>query len=525
MQNNFSDFITEALAFLSSSTAVNLYYRIGNAALFLILALGIFWVLHKLFPPLYKKLQSERGKYFRSIVIRGRTILSRKAISSFTILVLQAVRFIISAAVVYETLLLILSQFPFMESLDIKEIVSGFITSLFIIVFSVLIIRALQRFYQFMFRQLQQWKGTRIQSLKFSSVELFSEERIISILKITNSLFRFFSVLLVLYFTVTLIFNQFEVTRSWSAALFNYILSPLNKIFITFVEYLPNLFSVLVILFVTRYAIKLLKFIFDEIEKGTISLPNFHEEWIQPTYQIARTLIIIFAVIVIFPYLPGSNSPFFQGISVFLGLLFSLGSSSAISNIVAGVVITYMRPFKIGDKIKIADTIGKVVEKNLLVTRIRTNRNIDVTIPNSMTLGSHIINYSARAHEDGLILPTTVTIGYDAPWRQVHKLLMNAAVKTEGVLKKPEPFILQTNLNDYNISYELNVYTHEPGAMADIYSHLHQHIQDEFNKAGVEIMSPSFTAVRDGNTITIPEEQREKNYETPSFQISLKQKK
>jgi len=287
----------------------------------------------------------------------------------------------------------------------------------------------------------------------------------------------------------------------------------------SFINYLPNLFTIIVILFVTRYAIRFLKVFFDEISNEKVVLEKFHKDWADPTFKIVRFLIYAFTAIVIFPYLPGSQSPVFQGISVFIGVLFSFGSSSAISNIVAGVVLTYMRPFKIGDRVKIADTTGDIVEKTLLVTRVRTIKNVDISIPNSMIMGSHIINFSSSSSGTGLILHTGVTIGYDAPWKTVHELLINAALATSEINKEPKPFVLQTSLDDFYVSYELNAYTNSPNIMAKIYSELHSNIQDKFNEAGVEIMSPHYGAHRDGNQTTIPENYLPKTYQAPSFRF------
>jgi len=221
-----------------------------------------------------------------------------------------------------------------------------------------------------------------------------------------------------------------------------------------------------------------------------------------------------------FPYLPGSESPAFRGVSIFLGVLFSLGSTAAVANVVAGVILTYMRAFRIGDRVKISDTIGDVIEKTLLVTRVRTIKNEDITVPNAMVLGSHIINYSSSAKDRGLILHTTVTIGYDAPWRKVHELLIAAAHSTEHILKEPSPFILQTALDDFYVSYELNAYTNRPEIMAGIYSSLHQNIQDRFNESGVEIMSPHYAAFRDGNQTTVPGGRTEKDSALPGLNIA-----
>jgi len=191
-----------------------------------------------------------------------------------------------------------------------------------------------------------------------------------------------------------------------------------------------------------------------------------------------------------FPYIPGSNSPAFKGISIFFGVLLSLGSSSAISNILAGFSLIYRRAFKVGDRVKIADFMGDVMEMRLEVTHLKTIKNEEIVVPNSMINSSHVINYSTLANRNGLILHTSVTIGYDAPWRQIHALLLMAAEKTPGLLSEPKPFILQTALNDFYVAYELNVYCNTPQMMVEIYSDLHKNIQDAFNEYGVQIMSP-----------------------------------
>ena len=199
-------------------------------------------------------------------------------------------------------------------------------------------------------------------------------------------------------------------------------------------------------------------------------------------------------------------------------MLFSLGSTAAIANIIAGVALTYMRAFNVGDRVRIADTVGDVAEKSLMITRVRTVKNVEVTIPNAMVLGSHMVNFSALAQEPGLILYTSVT-GYDVPWKEVHKLLMDAARATPDVVEEPEPFVLQTSLNDFSVTYELNAYIKEVKQLARIQSGLHQNIQDKFHEAGIEIMSPSFSALRDGNETAIPEEYLPKSESRKGFRI------
>lgn len=223
--------------------------------------------------------------------------------------------------------------------------------------------------------------------------------------------------------------------------------------------------------------------------------------------------------VLVFPYLPGSDSNIFKGVSVFVGVLFSLGSSSAISNMIAGLVITYMRPFKIGDRIKIADMTGDVIEKTLLVTRLRTIKNEEITIPNSAILSGNTTNFSVYSRNEGLIIYTTVTIGYDVPWRKMHEALMSAAMKTQLILSEPKPFVLQTSLDDFYVSYQINAYTREAGRKSRILSELHQNIQDECNNQGIEIMSPHYRGQRDGNATTIPANYLGENYEPPAFNI------
>ena len=281
----------------------------------------------------------------------------------------------------------------------------------------------------------------------------------------------------------------------------------------------PKFSFIAVIVVVAYYVVKFVKFIFAEIAKETITLPGFYSEWAEPTYKIARFLILAFTLAVVFPYLPGSKSPAFQGVSIFLGLLLSLGSSSAVANVVAGIVLTYTRALKVGDRIQIGETVGDVTEKTLMVTRIRTIKNVDIAIPNAMVLNSHILNFSSSANAQGLILHTSVTIGYDAPWRQIHQLLRDAADATSKILKDPKPFVLQTSLDDFYVSYQLNAYTDQSAVMTRTNSDLHQNIQDKFNEAGVEIMSPHYGAIRDGNQIAIPESYLPTNYEAPTFRI------
>jgi len=315
------------------------------------------------------------------------------------------------------------------------------------------------------------------------------------------------------------LFSFFTFTQTWAGVLFGYIFAPLRHTFTAIIEFLPNVFVILMVILLTKYLIKLIKIIFEAVEKQVIIIPNFYVEWATPTYKIVRFLVIVFAAIIIFPYLPGSDSPFFRGITVFVGVLFSLGSTSAIANVVAGVVLTYMRPFKVGDLVKISETTGCVIEKSLLVTRMRNVKNVDITIPNAMVLSSHITNYSSSSKEKGLVVHTVVTQGYEVPWKKVHDLLIQAALTCEYILKEPPPFVLTKKMDDYFMEYEINAYTHFPLKMPWIYSNLHQSIQDIFSAEGLELTTPHYHAVRDGNQSTLIEECLPEGYEKPGFKI------
>jgi small-conductance mechanosensitive channel len=340
--------------------------------------------------------------------------------------------------------------------------------------------------------------------IKIKSFELLSAEKEEQLLKVLMRIFKILLIIVLLYLALPIIFSIIPSTKNLASTLLSYITNPLRSILSSFFGYIPELFMILIVVVITYYLGQFINFISGEIERGNLAIPGFYPEWAKPTFNLLKILVYAFSFIVIFPYLPGSDSPAFQGVSVFLGLLISLGSSSAISNIIAGLVIIYMRAFKIGDRVKIGDTTGDVIEKTMLVTRLRTIKNEEVTIPNSSILNGNTINYSVESHGPGLILHSTVTIGYDVPWRQVHDLLIKAALQVEEVIKEPKPFVLQTSLDDFYVSYQINAYTQESKKAAKSYSDLHSAIQDAFTEAGVEIMSPHYRASRDGSDLAIP---------------------
>ncbi|NJN03420.1 MAG: mechanosensitive ion channel family protein [Leptolyngbyaceae cyanobacterium RM2_2_4] len=373
------------------------------------------------------------------------------------------------------------------------------------------------------YRQLREWRGTRIPAFSLFGTQILSSYRVVDLISEIIKVVRLALFLGLFYLYINLVLGFFPWTKGLARVLFSYIQTAINTLGAGLIAYLPNLFFLIVIWLFTSYSLRVIRFLFTEIEQGGITFPGFYREWAKPTYKLVQFLVLAFAATVAFPYLPGSQTPAFQGISIFLGLLVSLGSSSAIANIFAGIILTYTRAFLVGDRVKITDTIGDVVEKTLFVTRIRTVKNVVITIPNAAVLGSHVINYSSAASDPDtppLVLHTTITLGYDVPWRKVHEVLTQAALATAQILEEPAPFVLQTSLDDFYVSYELNACTSSPGIMAKIYSELHQNIQDKCNEADIEILSPHYRAARDGNQTTIPADYLPPDYEAPAFRLS-----
>jgi small-conductance mechanosensitive channel len=393
--------------------------------------------------------------------------------------------------------------------------------ALLVIVFS--IVRLSGR----IFPRIRNWIESRIPGLRIQNFEIVSSYRISILCLRIMQLIRLLLFLIIIYIYVSYVLSLFPWTRAFSKSILNYLFQAFELIFNGVASYLPNILILALIITITYYILQGIRPFFTAIESGNLVIPGFYPDWAEPTYKLLLILIIALAAVVAFPYLPGFDSPAFRGISVFLGILFSLGSTSAVANVVGGVILIYTRAFQIGDRIQVGDIVGDVIEKTLLATRILTVTNKIITIPNASLLSSNVINFSAASRElkRYLILQTTITLGYDLPWRKVHETLIQAALATGRILKDPAPFVLQTSLDDFYISYQLNAYTDQPNLMVRIYSELHQNIQDKCNEVGIEIMSPHYAAMRDGNQSTIPENYLPQDYTAPGFRIfPMKQK-
>ena len=362
-------------------------------------------------------------------------------------------------------------------------------------------------------KRLRQLKETTLKPIRFQSYEILDTDQQVALLLLANKVLKWVVVVLQLLISLPIIFGIFPSTKGFALQLLDYFLVPIKKIVFGVIGYIPNLISIFVIWYATKSLVRLARYIAGEIEKGDLKIKNFFPEWAMPTFHIVRILLYTFMIAMVYNYLPGSDSGVFQGISVFIGLIISLGSSTLIANLMAGLVITFMRPFRLGDRIKLNDTVGDIIEKTPLVTRVKTPKNEIVTVPNSFVMSSMTTNYSSSAQEYGLIIHTDVTFGYEVPWQQVHQLMIQSALATPHIEAEPRPFVLQTKLDDWYVVYQINAYTRHPEKMALIYSELHANIQDIFHKAGIEVMSPHFMGVRQNDQMIMPDEFLQKKEE------------
>ena len=399
----------------------------------------------------------------------------------------------------------------------LKNIIYTVIASFAFLIISFAVIKISGKLFPFIRRLIE----SLTPGIQIGNVEIISSSKISFFWLRFLRIIRLFFLFLLLFNYATFVLRLFPWTRVFGESILGYFYQSLELVLSSIGQYLPNAFIIAIIIFITYYLIGLIKPFFTAIERGNLVIPGFYTDWAKPTYNILLVIIIAIAAIVAFPYLPGFDSPAFRGVSVFLGLLLSLGSTSAIANVIGGIILIYTRAFRIGDHIQVGEVIGDLIEKNFLVIRICTPTNKIITIPNSSLLSSNVINFSISSRElnRNLIIQTTITLGYDLPWRKAHTTLIEAALETEHILKEPAPFVLQTSLDNFYISYQLNAYTNQPNLMVIIYSELHQNIQDKCNEAGIEILSPSYTSLRDGNTTTIPENYLPSDYVAPPFRV------
>jgi small-conductance mechanosensitive channel len=351
---------------------------------------------------------------------------------------------------------------------------------------------ALFWFWRWIDRWLTSRLATRIQTVGIQSFEVMRADRIWNALRSGLVALRTLTLLGIVLVYIGFVLAQFPRTHGLSRNMVAFALGPLQVIGNGVIANIPSLVFLIVLFFVFRFSLRLIRLFFDAIERRAVTLANFDPDWAQPTYKIVRALAIAFGLVVAYPYIPGSDSAAFRGVSLFIGIIFSLGSSSAISNIIAGYMMTYRRAFKVGDWVKVGGSLGEVIEMRLQVTHLQSPKNEEIVLPNSQILGSEVLNYSSLARTRGLILHTEVGIGYETPWRQVEAMLIQAAERTSGLVMEPPPFVLQRKLGDFAVIYELNVYCTNVPAFQQLYSALHRNILDVFNEYGVQIMTPAY---------------------------------
>ena len=358
--------------------------------------------------------------------------------------------------------------------------------------------------------RLAAWLATRehlpLSSIRLGSIRLLDERQMRALLQWLRSALHWSLLLLVSYLLVPLLLGLFPPTQMIAEGLRAHMLRVVQGLLSGLVGSIPNLVSIALILTVTAMVIRACNAWFTEIARGRLHIPGFYPEWAQPTQRLVAGALLLAGVVIAYPYVPGSGSEAFQGAGIFVGVLAALGSSAVATNVISGLMLIYTRAFREGDRVEINGVVGVVQDSALLVTRVLTPRNELVSIPNATVIGASITNYSLadREIQRPVALAATITIGYDVPWRQVHALMLAAADSVPGICADPPPRVLQTALNDFHISYEIDACVNNVDRYRETLSELLGAIQDHFADAGVEILSPGYHAVRDGSASTVP---------------------
>ena len=390
------------------------------------------------------------------------------------------------------------------DDTSLQKIAMGIGFAIIIIAALALLIRGIGKAIRWVKKRLLLLRTSLFPGLQIKGYEIVSANRQVKFVWSILDILKWFLILVSVYLALPVLLNLFPTTRGYAPILLGYFIKPIKDVAQAIVAYLPNMITIVVISFIFRYLLKALRFFAQEIHNGSLSFPGFYREWALPTFHIVRVLLFAFLLIIIFPYFPGADTPIFKGVSVFIGVLFTFSSAGALGNIIAGLLLTYMRSFSIGDRVKIGEVSGDIIEKSLLVTRIRTVKNEVISVPNSQVMNSHTINYSMDVDENPLIVYTHITMAYEITWQQVHELAKKACDQVDLLEKNPAPFILQTSLDDFYVTYQINAYTRNPHKQALIYSELHKHLLDVFHAAGIELLSPHFRAMRDGSELDMP---------------------
>jgi len=346
----------------------------------------------------------------------------------------------------------------------------------------------------------------RLERISGGDAQLVRASRVSEFVKAAVTAVAAAVMLFLIYSWLTFVLRQFPYTRPWGESLRQFLFDRVSAIGLGIVNAMPDLFTVLLIVLTTRFVVRLSQRVFEAVEEGRITIPYVYQETAQPTRRLATALFWLLGLVLAYPYLPGSDSDAFKGVSVFIGLMISLGSSGVVNQMMSGLTITYSRALRQGDFAKIGDVEGTVTHLGALSTKVKTPRGEEITIPNNIVISQVTTNYSRSAGADGVYVPTTVTIGYDTPWRQVRALLLLAAERTEGVRKNPPAVVRQTALEDFYVKYALLVSLEQQDTRVLVLDRLHGNIQDAFNEYGVQIMSPNYEADPEGRKVVRKEE-------------------
>jgi small-conductance mechanosensitive channel len=350
-------------------------------------------------------------------------------------------------------------------------------------------------------RQKIRWgAGGRIRPLVMKDYELLSLRQVKRILLFLTRVLQVVLVIIQLIISLPLLFSIFPETEKFTWQMINYVWEPLRDIAIAIFHYIPNLVRIIVVILLVRWILKGLRHITDAIASGSLKFDKFYQDWAEPTYQIIRIFIITFTLVVIWPWLPGSDTGIFKGVSIFVAALFSLGSTTTVGNLISGIIITYMRPFIVGDYVRIGEREGEVVEKNAFNTRLKDIKGNLITVPNNSILSQQTVNYTAALrHGEGSIVHSDFTFTYKVPRATIEAYLLEGAARCQLLLKEPKPFVLVTALEDFYTRYEINAYTKETERLFEVYSELHKNIIDVFREHDLDPTSSHFVKMEEIN--------------------------
>ena len=378
----------------------------------------------------------------------------------------------------------------------LKAKLTGLGWAVFLIVVQIVFFLLTIRLIRWLRQKIINGLGGKLKPLAVKGYVLLNMHQQKRILLALTRVLQFLLILLQLFISLPLLFSIFPETEMFTWNMINYVWSPLRDTMLSFIYYFPNLVKIVVIIMVVRWLLKGLRHLSNEIAAGRLKIDRFYQDWAQPTYHIIRIFVVAFTLVVIWPWLPGSESGIFKGVSIFVAALFSLGSTTTIGNLISGIIITYMRPFLVGDYVAIGEREGEVIEKNAFITRLKDIKGNIITVPNNSILSQQTVNYTAAARDgQGSVVHSAFTFTYKVPRQTIEGYLLEGAARCQLLLKEPAPFVLVTALEDFYTRYEINGYTTQTDRLFEVYSELHKNIIDVFSEHDLDPTSSHFVKV------------------------------